>query len=176
MQFFLCLSFSIFRSKLVDGPTTRRVTVTGRGSWEQKKLTLLAQGGFGDDAFDDNALVDGDDDDTDATFCCWCWLMTRWEITQSANFSEDFKFDAWLDHSEYPDVPAVSTNNMVSAYLNKLFKSISKDVSMQTITKIWFHFRSRPRLCSSKKLATLTQKQILKSSSRTSRGWLSYCI
>jgi len=29
--------------------------------------------------------------------------------------SEDFKFDAWLDHSEYPDVPAVSTNNMIQA-------------------------------------------------------------
>jgi len=29
--------------------------------------------------------------------------------------SEDFKFDAWLDKSEYPDVPAVSTNSMIQA-------------------------------------------------------------
>jgi len=29
--------------------------------------------------------------------------------------SEDYKFDAWLDYSEYPDVPAVSTNNMIQA-------------------------------------------------------------
>ena len=40
------------------------------------------------------------------------------------HFSEDYKFDAWLDYSEYPDVPAVSTNNMVRSLQGKTNKCL----------------------------------------------------